>query len=168
MAPDCGSDVALGPTARRLTAATAEAFPPRLAGRVRARLVARLRPRHLNRELIAGADPSTCAWLAARARRLTSASYRVVLASGLRLLLDAPDAPPGRVRVRPPACAVRENATQLRAVSDVLSGPAPVYARGMAMLDEMLADGTGPVYVDRSGRALAQALTAARAALAGG
>jgi hypothetical protein len=130
--------------------------------------VARLRPRHLNRQLIAGVDPSTCAWLAARARRLTSAPYRAYLAAALRLIIDVPGAPSRRSRIRPRARAIRANVTELRDMADVLTGAGPVYARGLAMLDELLSDGAGPVYVDRSGSALAEALTATRAALSGG
>jgi hypothetical protein len=38
----------------------------------------------------------------------------------------------------------------------------------MAMLEQLLSDGTGPVYTDRSGRALAEALSATRAGLTAG
>jgi hypothetical protein len=152
----------------RLDAAIAEAYPARLAGRLGARIVARLRPRSLDRDLIAGVDPSTCAWLAARARRLTSRAHRALLAATIRLILEPPGALPGRSKVRPATEAIRENETALRAIAEVLTDSRPVYARGMAMLEQLLSDGTGPVYTDRSGRALAEALSATRAGLTAG
>jgi len=42
----------------------------------------------------------------------------------------------------------------------------PLYARGVAMLNVILTDGTGPAYNDPSGDALTRQLQIARASLA--
>jgi hypothetical protein len=134
----------------------------------RARLVARLRGRSLDRALLAGVDPGASAPLAARAGRLTSTSSRTILAAGLARVLASVDVRSLGNRVRPAPRSVRANENELRALTELLLGTAPVYARGVAMVRALLTDGSSPVYTDRSGDALAAALAAAHAGLAGG
>src|SRR4051794_34032445 len=91
-----------------------------LAPGVRARLWALLCPRSLDQELIAGVDPRTCAWLAARARRLTSRSYRACLADGVRRLIEISGQGLLRSRIRPPASAITANLDDLRDLAATL------------------------------------------------
>jgi hypothetical protein len=131
-----------------------------------ARVAARVRCHALDRALIAGADPAGSPQLATRAARLTSPPSRASLADGLERLLQAAQEPAGRWRVLPRRAAVLDNAEELRALASVLRGNRPLYARGIAMLDQLLSDGSGPAYVgDRD--ALACRLRDVRAALAG-
>ena len=55
--------------------------------------------------------------------------------------------PGGRWGVRPNRSAMFASAGTIRAISTLLRQPTPVYARGIAMLSELLRDGTGPLYL---------------------
>ncbi len=130
------------------------------------RTMARLRSRALDRALIAGADPADSTQLAARACKLTSRSNRALLAAGIERLLFAAVAPPSRAHLAPQRTAVLAQADQLRRLAALLRGQSPLYARGLAMLGELLTDGTGPVYRGEPD-ALGWRLEEARWALAG-
>jgi hypothetical protein len=52
-------------------------------------------------------------------------------------------------------------------LADTLRRDIPLYARGLAMLNVSLTDGTGVTYTDHRGRALARQLASACATLAG-
>jgi hypothetical protein len=132
-----------------------------------ARMLARLAARPLDAKLIAGADPADSSLLAARACRLTSRSYREELASWIVRILSGVEGPTGRVEVVPNPAAMRSYAAQLTEMASLLQSPAPLYARGIAMLARLLTDGTGPVYVGRS-QALGRRLGHARTALTAG
>jgi hypothetical protein len=138
------------------------AFEPGLA----ARAVARVRWRSLDRELIAGADPGSSPQLAARAARLTGRRTRTEVAGELERLLAAP-ASGRRWSVLPHGRAVTANAEAIAELADLLRGPVPLYAGGLAMLRALLTDGTGPVYTDTVGLTLALALRDARLAIGG-
>jgi hypothetical protein len=129
-------------------------------------LSARVRAGGLNRALIAGEDPATSRQLTARALQLTKPSSRAAIARALDGLLWNAQSPRGRWRVRPHREAVCANASALGALAALLDGPAPLYARGVAALDELLSDGTGPVY-HGDAQALAHALGESRAAMTG-
>ena len=58
-------------------------------------------------------------------------------------------------------------APALRELAALLRGRRPLYARGLAMLGELLSDGTGAFYARPGGTALEHALVEIRAALAG-
>jgi hypothetical protein len=132
---------------------------------VTAKLAARLRRDALDRALIEGADPAATGQLAARVARLTSRSMRREVASALdHLAVDGPRAG-GRWRVRPSRAAAAANAPELHALAARLRGPAPLYARGIAMLSRLLTEGTGPAYNDSRGDLLAQRLRDARVAM---
>ncbi len=139
------------------------AFAP---GRL-ARLMARLRSRELDRKLIAGADPGASPVLAARAGHLTQRSMRVRLANQLDDLVNGLDARPGRLIIRPRVGAVRASQDELRQLAARLRGFAPVYADGMAMLADLITDGTGPVYATGHGTTLAGRLRTVSAAIGG-
>ncbi len=130
------------------------------------RTMARLRSRALDRALIAGADPSDSTQLAARACKLTSRSNRKVLATGVERLLRAPNEGPRRARISPARASIQTQSDRLIELAELLRGQSPLYAGGLAMLGELLTDGTGPLYRGRP-EALGQRLEQARSALAG-
>jgi hypothetical protein len=130
------------------------------------RSLARVRARALDRALISGADPTDSTQLAARACKLTSPSNRALLASGIDRLLTAAVEPPSRAHLAPQRTTVLSHAGELRELVALLRGQSPLYARGLAMLGELLTDGTGPVYRGQP-EALGRRLEEARYALAG-
>ncbi len=133
---------------------------------VLARLFARARASTLNAALIAGADPTCSRQLAARALQLSSPRSRGSLASGLDTLLRSAQAPAGRLRVRPARGAVCANASVLAELAGLLSGASPLYVQGVAALEQLLSDGTGPAY-HGSDEVLARRLRECRAAMTG-
>jgi RecA/RadA recombinase len=129
------------------------------------RLAARVRATKLDRELIEGVDPATSPRLAARAAQLTARPMRAEIANGLqRLLLSAGQAA-DRIHVRPASRAVRANAPDLEELVELLRGDRLLYAQGLAMLHDLVVDGTGPAYNPGADEPLAQRLREARAAL---
>jgi hypothetical protein len=131
------------------------------------RVGARLRAHALDRALIAGADPAASPQLAARAGALTSRANRATMARGIeRLVQAALQSPRGRRAVVPPREAVAGHADQLRALASLLQGHTPLYARGIAMVRELLTDGTGPAYYG-DGEALTRRLRETQSALGG-
>jgi hypothetical protein len=132
-----------------------------------ARVAARIRSHALDRQLIAGVDPSTSTLLAARAARLTHPRTRVKVAEGLERLVRAAGRPSGCVAINPSAGAVLENADRLRELATRLRAPAPLYASGVAILLDLITDGTGPAYTSRHPGALARRLRTADAAISG-
>lgn len=131
------------------------------------RNLARLRRSALDRALAQGADPSSCEQIAARAAQLAGAPTRTRLAAALERLALIADGPPSRVRVSPSRTAVQANREQLLELAAVLRRDDPLYARGIATLAVLVTDGTGPIYTDRRGEALARQLDLARAGLIG-
>jgi len=136
--------------------------PPRSA-----HLMARLLGSRLDRALIAGADPASSPWLAARAARLTTQATRAELADGLELLLARAQRPPSRQALVTQHASILANADLMRELASTLRGPAPLYARGVAMIHRLLTDGTGPVYARSGGGALERELRRACAAVCG-
>jgi hypothetical protein len=130
------------------------------------RVGARVRSHALDRALIAGADPSESPLLAARARALTSRATRVLMARGIERLLERAQEPPRLTRVSPHRVSVAMHAEQLRAVAALLRERSPVYARGMAIVGDLLSDGAGPAYSGEP-EALGERLREAHAALGG-
>jgi hypothetical protein len=136
--------------------------PPRSA-----RLAARMLGGRLDRALIAGADPADSPLLAARAAQLTTRAARAELADGLELLLARAQRPPSRRALVVRHASILANAELVRELADTLRGPAPLYARGLAMIHSLLTDGTGPVYASRDGAALERELRRACGAVCG-
>lgn len=132
-----------------------------------ARLLARIRAHSLDRALIAGEDPASCPRLAARASNLTSRRSRTMIAALIDNLLPSAAQPSVRSRrVRPRREAIVAHADQLSALAELLRERSPVYARGVAMLFELLSDGTGPLYHGMP-ELLGERLEQARSALVG-
>jgi hypothetical protein len=115
------------------------------AGRV-ARLAARVRSGSLNRALIAGTDPAGSPRLAARAAWLTSPRARASIADALESLLAAAQGPPRRRRMVPRRDPLLAHAAELRELAALLRADRLLYARGIAILDQLVSDGTGPAY----------------------
>jgi hypothetical protein len=131
-----------------------------------ARVIARLRHASLDRELAAGADPASSPQLAARAARLAMTRERTHLAEGVERLLSATQGPQRRwwaVAEREPVVA---NAAELSDLAALLRSSTPLYARGVAIVNQLLTDGTGPAYVGNAER-LERRLHDARAAMCG-
>jgi hypothetical protein len=109
--------------------------------------MARLQAHALDRELARGVAPESCGALTLRARTLIGPSARTALARQLRRVVS--DARGGhvwlsRVAVRRPA--VLDAAEELDVLADRLAGPGPVDVRGVAQVQLLLTDGTGPLY----------------------
>ncbi len=130
-----------------------------------ARLAARLHATKLDRELIEGADPSTSQQLAARAAQLTSRPTRNAIADGLERLLRGASGYGTRTQVPVARRAVNANAAERADLADVVRSDAVLYAQGLAILREMVADGAGPAYLAGAAEPLTRALASARAAL---
>jgi hypothetical protein len=131
------------------------------------RVAARLGRGTLDRALADGADPAASPLIAARTAQLGSGSTRARIADGLERLALSADTPRGRVRILPSRAAILGNRSELLELAAMLRRDRPLYARGVAMLNVILTDGTGPAYTDPSGDALTRQLQIARASLAG-
>jgi hypothetical protein len=129
-----------------LLLASGDAVVGRRVG-LRDRLMARLQAHALDRELARGVAPETCGALTLRARTLIGPSARAALARQLRRVVS--DVRGGhvwlsRVAVRRPA--VLDAADELEVLADRLAAPGPVDVRGVAQVQLLLTDGTGPLY----------------------
>ena len=103
---------------------------------------------------------------AARAVELTKRTSRERVADEIEQLLRFPDEP-HRLRVGPHSAATYVNHDALQQLADLLRSETPLQVRGLARLQIALTDGTGPLYTDRGGRALAHELERVQAALIG-
>jgi hypothetical protein len=126
------------------------------------RMLARSRAARLDRELAEGTSPEASSSLAARAMRLTSMEFRRDLAASLRRILVAAGEPappaaahwplstahPLRVPLR--TSRISQSAPLLAELASHLVEPGPVPVRGVAMVSQLLADGTGPLYREAS------------------
>jgi hypothetical protein len=139
------------------------------------RVLARSAAARLDRELAAGASPETSAGLAARAMTLTSAKVRRELAASVQRILAAAGQPPAAVRS--PAAALRparvpvnralisQAAVPMAKLAGCLAAPGPVAVQGVAMVSQLLADGTGPLYHEGRGDDLGDIIENATRAL---
>jgi hypothetical protein len=126
-------------------------------------VMARSQAARLDRELAGGASPEASASLAARAGELTSTEFRRDLAASVRRILVAAGEPaqpvpaPARaaqsplraarpVRVPLRTTRISRSAPLLAEVANRLLEPGPVPVRGVALVTQLLADGTGPLY----------------------
>jgi hypothetical protein len=133
------------------------------AGRL-ARLAARARSGSLDRELIAGADIAGSEQLAARAARLTAPSTRATIADGLEGLIGAAQGPKRRWSAVGRRDHLLANSEEIGELVTLLRGEIPLRAHGIAILSELLSDGTGPAY-HGGGEELACRLDEARSAM---
>jgi hypothetical protein len=137
-----------------------------LEPRAFSRLSARVLSGRLDRALLDGADPATSPRLAARAAQLSSPGTRAALADALDGLVRAAQGPQRRWWALASPSSVRANSSELHALASLLDSRTPVYARGVAHVNQLLHDGSGPAYQGDATR-LARALSDARAALYG-
>jgi hypothetical protein len=121
----------------------------------------------LDRRLAAGEDSSRSALLAARATQLGRRSTRLRIARGIEGLTLAWEEPLRRFRALPRQAAVAKNRLALLELAALLRRPGPLYVRGIAAARLMLVDGTGPIYTDGHGEALAAQLGTVSALLQG-
>lgn len=140
---------------------------PRLGRRIRLILITVWRGAQLDRQLAAGAYPLPDTPLALHVRRITSRRGRAHVADGLaRALRDAVAiAPAFSAAARPDCHEVFAARTVLAALERRLRGPEPVAGRGVALLRELLTDGSGPLYRPAEPGVLGSKLRAAAAAL---
>jgi hypothetical protein len=131
-----------------------------------ARLAARVRAGSLDHALAEGADPRSSKQLAARARLLTSRCRRIQAAQALEQLVRRAQGPHRRWWALSQHNAVLANSSELHGLASLLRSERPVYAHGVAALNDLLSDGTGPVYRDEDAE-LGPRLRRVRAALEG-
>lgn len=131
------------------------------------RLSARARRLELDRALAEGADPASSPVLAARAAQLVGRANRYRLAAGLEHLALTADAPRRPFRTAPRRGAVQANRTALMNLAGTLRRGGLLYARGIAILELVLIDGSGPAYRDARGEGLARQLQLAGAGMGG-
>jgi hypothetical protein len=133
-------------------------YPLRGLGLLLTRVRARLDHSRLDATLAQGADPCNSHALAHRAARLTSQRSRKRLAAWIEdILATAGRAPSGKVvvvysrafslAIEPDRDEVAAAGPVLKSVRELLRSSAPVYARGVALLADLLSDGGGPVYL---------------------
>lgn len=138
------------------------------------RVLARCAPDRLDRELAAGASPESSTVLAARATQLTSMKVRRELATSLRRILTAVGEPADVtvITARPPRlplarARIRRLAGPLATLATCLAAPGPVPAQAVAMVSQLLTDGTGPLYRQASRDDLGDLIESVTRALAG-
>ena len=131
------------------------------------RVRARLRARALDRALAAGAPSESEAAVALRARRLTEISKRAELARALSQLVNrarqASSIPTSRAPIA--RRAVLGATDELSQLASELVAPGPVGAGGVAQVQLLISDGTGPLYNPYSRIDLATAVRRAIEAL---
>ena len=125
--------------------------------------------RSLDEALADGASPLWSPELARRARQLVSRGSRQQLANSLeRLVKEAQrSVSPRAVAVLLPRREISEAETSLFSIATRLRDERPMYARGTALLSQLLSDGSGPMHNARTGGSLGQAVGAIAAALDG-
>jgi len=113
------------------------------------RLESHLLGDRLDRTLAAGVAPETDVLLALRAQRLACTTSRRDLAHSIQRLLDAAAEPAHGFNAHA-SMAILSRVTECRrdleALIDHLLAPAPLSARGVALVRLLLRDGTGPLY----------------------
>lgn len=132
----------------------------------RERILARLLARRLDQQLAAGRSPESSPLLSLRAQRLARPATRLALARAIGRVLREATSPLRRAQA-PLADlqSVRAVERDLAVLVDQLVAPAPVSARGVALVHQMLVDGSGPLYLRHSPRDLGEMIRTATLAL---
>ena len=114
---------------------------------LRERLSARLQARRLDRALAGGASPDSSAAMALRAKALVRADTRSELAASIRRITSG-SAAPAAIGLRVGTARARGRAVgrHLDRLADRLLEPGPVAPRGVALTQELLTDGAGPLF----------------------
>ncbi len=92
---------------------------------------------------------------------------RYRLATALERLALTADRPPTRFGAMPRRRAMEANRFALLGLAATLRRGGLLYARGIAILELVLIDGTGPAYTDARGEGLARQLELAGATMGG-
>ncbi len=134
--------------------------------RLRDRVRAHVRASALDHDLAAGASPDSNVALALHAARLCGPSQRYLLARSLTRVAAASETR-ARPRLKAPVCrpAVRRARAELDAVVKRLVSSDPVDVRGVALVRNLLADGTGPLYQESTAHGLGPELQGALEAM---
>jgi hypothetical protein len=149
---------------RPLDALGAELDRPALALRFRVSVHRRL----LDEDLARGDSPLRSVALALRAQQLVALRSRERLARALERLVERAERPPSPTEIVPlPHREILDARAGLLRLAGRLGDARPVYARGVAMVSQLVCDGTGPAFTPRAGVALRRAIAAAADALEG-
>ena len=122
----------------------------------------------LTRRLAAGERPSDGPDLARRAQQLSSPRHRRLLASGLERVIDeAQDRPrPYSAAVPLRRRAILSNRNELLGLAfELRDASREVSAHGVALVEQLLSDGSSPLYTENPDETLEGAISHARAAL---
>jgi hypothetical protein len=137
---------------------------PALALRIRVSL----HRRALDRDLARGDSPVRSDAHALRARQLVERRSRERLARALERLVEGAERTPSPSEiVWLPKHEILDARMGLLRLAGRLCDARPVYARGVAMVSQLVCDGTGPAFTPRAGAALRRAIVAATDALEG-
>jgi hypothetical protein len=131
---------------------------------LRERLSLRLQARTLDRALADGALPAGSEQLARRAQALVRADNRNEIAASLRRLARGDGSPLGS-RVGAVPARAEDVRRDLERLAARLLEPGPVAPRGVALTQELLTDGAGPLFWTESADDLGARLRAALEAL---
>jgi hypothetical protein len=132
------------------------------------RLTCHIRSGRLDQRIANGVCPDSSGALALRALYLIKPRTRHQLARSLASnLAEATGPPPLRRSARIPVARprIREAADQMRAVLTRLDQPGPIAARGVACVEILLCDGSGPMYCPDGHNDLSRLLDEALAAM---
>ena len=132
---------------------------------LRERLSLRLQARQLDRALAGGASAADSPQLARRAAALVRADTRTELAATLRRLARGDGRVPFGNRVGATPARSDEVRSDLERLAARLVEPGPVAARGVALTQELLTDGAGPLFWTESADDLRARLRTVREAL---
>jgi hypothetical protein len=153
-------------------------YPALGLGHLLTRLQARVERSSLDAALARGADPCESRVLAHRAARLTSERTRKKMAARIEdIVARAGRAPSGKVvdvysrafsaAIEPDRDEVAAAGPLLMRVQELLLSSTPVYARGVALLEELLGQGDSSLYLPSSPGDLSHQLRRIIAALEG-
>lgn len=162
MPEDHALSVSFSSTHGRLGGAVRSQQSPLLALRVW------LHRRSLKRALANGAEPDSSPELAHRAEQLTSLGHRRSLAVGLnRTLRDAQGPPPPVFTAAVPLQrhAILSARDEIEQLAHDLLAPGDVQPRGVALVQDLLTDGSSPLFTPSPEGALDQVVGHAHAAL---
>jgi hypothetical protein len=125
-----------------------------------------LRRRSLDRLLAAGGNPSWGADLGLRAQQLTRWRTRHALAQNLEHTIDDAQRPPRWSCAAPlDRPAVRAATPELLALAARLEAEDPPAPEGVALAEQLVVDGSSPLYAPGDERALRESARLARRAL---
>jgi hypothetical protein len=142
----------------------AELERPALALRIRVVV----RRRGLDKDLARGDSPLSSEVHALRARQLVERRSRERLAMALERLVEGAERTPSPSEiVWLPKREILDARAGLLSLARRLRDARPVYACGVAMVSQLVCDGTGPAFTPRAGLALRRAIAEAAVALEG-